>query len=166
VEARLDKAVSELDRAIRDLRGYIFGLRPGLLADRQLGQAISSLAQDLEEKSGITTVVEIEPEVAEELTSRAGDVIQLVREALSNVARHSSARTCRVALKRESDTALLVIDDDGHGFDPAAVPGGQGLRNLRDRVALLGGELSIKSSLGDGTAIAVRIPRRPPAEVP
>ena len=91
----------------------------------------------------------------------AGDVIQLVREALSNVARHSSARTCRVSLTQESDRALLLIDDDGHGFDPDQVLGGQGLRNLRDRVALLGGELSIRSSPEEGSQVEIRIPRRP-----
>jgi signal transduction histidine kinase len=51
VESRVEAAVAEIDRAIRDLRNYIFGLRPGILADRQLEQALEDLARDFEEKS-------------------------------------------------------------------------------------------------------------------
>ena len=57
---RLDLAVEDVDRAIRDLRNYIFGLRPGILADRQLDQALRDLATEFRERSGVVTVVEID----------------------------------------------------------------------------------------------------------
>ena len=158
LDQRIEGAVGEIDRVIRDLRNYIFGLRPGILADRQLDQALRHLAEDFQAKSGVTTVVEIEAAAAAELGSRAADVIQLAREALSNVGRHADAATCRVSLHRQDSLALLEIDDDGRGFDTEAARGkGQGLRNLRDRAASLGGELTIESSPDDGTTVRVSI---------
>jgi len=73
VESRVESAVSEIDRAIRDLRNYIFGLRPGLLADRQLRQALDDLIADFTEKSGVTTVPDIDEGLAAELAPRAKD---------------------------------------------------------------------------------------------
>ena len=75
-----------IDRAIRDLRNYIFGLRPGILADRQLDQALQrARAREFQERTDVLTIVDVDESVAAELASRAADVVQLVREALSNV---------------------------------------------------------------------------------
>lgn len=159
IEKRLASAAEEVDRVIRDLRNYIFGLRPGILVDRQLDQALRQLAEEFEGRSGVTTAVEIDGEVAAELASRAGDLIQLAREALSNVGRHAGAATCRLSLIRRNGVAMLEIDDDGRGFDLAAQPGkGLGLPNLRERAASLGGELSIDSTPGEGTTVRISIP--------
>jgi signal transduction histidine kinase len=160
IEQRIEGAVADVDRVIRDLRNYIFGLRPGILADRQLDQALQELARESEAKTGVTTVTEVDPAVASELASRAADVIQFTREALSNVGRHAGARTCRVKLGRKDDrTAVLEIDDDGKGFDRKAAAGkGQGLGNLSDRATSLGGALDIESSPGEGATVRVLIP--------
>jgi signal transduction histidine kinase len=156
--ARIAQAVDEIDRVIRDLRNYIFGLRPGIVADRQLDRAIRELTADFEAKSGVTTVVEVDPQVAAELTARAGDVIQLTREALSNVGRHSGAATCRVGLRREGGVAVLEIDDDGAGFAEEEIAPGNGLRNMRERAEALGGETRVSSEPGAGTTVSIRIP--------
>ncbi|MDQ6918667.1 MAG: PAS domain S-box protein [Candidatus Dormibacteraeota bacterium] len=153
---RLEAAVTELDGAIGDLRNYIFGLRPGILADRQLGRAIALLAADTEEQSGITVAVEVDAALAAALSELAGDIVQLVRESLSNVARHSGAATCRVSLLRKDGTAMLVIEDDGSGFDDGVPTEGQGLGNLRDRSARLGGTATITSG-GDGTRVEIKL---------
>jgi two-component system, NarL family, sensor histidine kinase DevS len=159
MEERLEGAAEEVDRVIRDLRNYIFGLRPGILADRQLDQALKHLAEDFQNKSGVTTVAEVDGQVAAELASRAGDVVQLAREALSNVGRHAEAATCRLSLVRRNGNALLEIDDDGKGFDPHVADGaGQGLRNLSERTASLGGELAIASVPGEGATVRITIP--------
>jgi len=157
LEQRLAGAAVELDRAISDLRNYIFGLRPGILADRQLSQVIVQLAADTEEKSGITVAVEVDARLAAELSAVAGDIVQLVRESLSNVARHSGAATCRVSLLREDGAAVLVIEDDGRGFDESVPSRGQGLGNLHDRSGKLGGSLSVTSGAG-GTRVEIRLP--------
>ncbi|HVS04849.1 MAG TPA: GAF domain-containing protein [Candidatus Dormibacteraeota bacterium] len=158
VESRIESAVTEIDRAIRDLRNYIFGLRPGILADRQLEQALEDLARDFEEKSGVTTVTDIDGTVAAELAPRAADLVQLTREALSNVGRHAQATTCRVSLRRDGDQAVLEIDDDGQGFDVAAPHTGLGLRNLNDRALAIGGRITVESRAAEGTTVQFAVP--------
>jgi signal transduction histidine kinase len=158
IDHRIQDVIGELDRVIRDLRNYIFGLRPGLLADRQLDTALRELAGELEQRSEVTTVVEVDEQVASELAPRATDVVQLVREALSNVSRHARARTCRVSLRREGEVGVLEVDDDGRGFDPERVQRGQGLGNLAARAADLGAALGIHSDPDEGTTVSVRIP--------
>jgi signal transduction histidine kinase len=158
LRARIQHAVEELDRVIRDLRNYIFGLRPGILADRQLDQALQQLVEEFGQRTGVLTVAEVDPAVAAELAGQAGDVVQLAREALSNVSRHAQAATCRVSLYRDRDDAVLEVDDDGCGFDPDQTTAGQGLGNLQDRAAALGGQAEIHSTVGEGTRVSVRIP--------
>jgi len=157
LEQRIEAAVNEIDRVIRDLRNYIFGLRPGILADRQLDQALRDLAEDFQARAGVVTVVDIDPEIAAELTSSATDLIQITREALSNVGRHAQASTCRVTLRRSDGAAVLEIDDDGRGFDQDGHEG-QGLPNLRDRAESLGGKAEIESSPTDGTTVRIMVP--------
>jgi signal transduction histidine kinase len=151
--ARIEGAVVDIDGAIRDLRNYIFGLRPGILADRLLDQALRELAAEFEERSGVVTAIDIDPRVAAELASISSDVVQITREALSNVGRHAEATTCRVSLRRGPEGAFLEIDDDGHGFDTGALDPGLGLGNLRGRVESLGGRLAIQSDAESGTTV-------------
>ncbi|MGZ5305184.1 MAG: GAF domain-containing sensor histidine kinase [Actinomycetota bacterium] len=158
ITVRIEAAVEDIDRAIRDLRNYIFGLRPGILADRQLDQALRELGVEFEQRSAVVTVVDVDPGIAAELASIASDVVQITREALSNVGRHAEATTCRVSLRRGADGAILTIDDDGRGFELGAVGEGLGIGNLRDRVTSLGGSLGIQSSAGEGTTIRAVLP--------
>jgi signal transduction histidine kinase len=155
---RIEGAVGELDRVIRDLRNYIFGLRPGILADRQLDKALRALVEEFQSKSGIVTIVELDETVASELSRMAGDVVQLTREALSNVGRHSDAATCRVSLFQRDGTAVLEVDDDGKGFDPETVRRGDGLTNLEQRTAALGGKVAFESVPTQGTTVRIEIP--------
>ena len=155
---RLEAAVDDVDQAIRDLRNYIFGLRPGILADRQLDQAIKELAGEFEVRSGVVTIVDVDAEAASLLASRASDVVQLVRESLSNVERHAEAATCRVTLVRSDAGFVLEIDDDGRGFEVGRETGGMGLRNLDERVVSLGGSLEVRSVAGDGTTVVAILP--------
>ena len=156
VARRIEGVVGDLDRTIRDLRNYIFGLRPGLLADRQLDRALRDLAEDLQERTGIVTVVDVQPETAAAISGGASDVLQIVREALSNVGRHSGATTCRLALRGVDGVATLEVDDDGRGFGSSSVEG-SGLPNLRARAERMGGTLEIESS-GEGTTVRLEIP--------
>jgi signal transduction histidine kinase len=84
--------------------------------------------------------------------------VQLTREALSNVGKHAQATTCRVSLRRDGDQAILEIDDDGRGFDPAAPHTGLGLRNLKDRGLAIGGRVTVESTAGEGTTVQFAIP--------
>ncbi len=164
VATRIEAGVAELDHVIGDLRNYIFGLRPGILADRQLAQALRDLAADFEQRTGVTCVADFDERVAARLAPRAADVVQLVREALSNIDRHADAATCRISLHRQysgSDGdgwAVLAIEDDGRGYNPATATRGQGLGNMDTRVANLGGELTLSSVPGEGTTVRATIP--------
>jgi PAS domain S-box-containing protein len=158
VRAGLATSMNSIETVIEDVRNYVFQLRPGLLADHQLHAAINRLAREFHSSSQVITVVDVDASVAAALTPRAGDIVQLTREALSNVRRHAHATTCRVSLKRAEDTALLEIDDDGDGFGPtAAAHRGQGLRNLAERSASLDGRLTINSG-ATGTTVTIRLP--------
>jgi signal transduction histidine kinase len=158
LSARIEGAVNELDRVIRDLRNYIFGLRPGILADRELDKALRALVEEFQARSGVLTIVDVDEEVAAELASVATDVIQLTREALSNVGRHAEAATCRVSLRHRDHVAVLEIDDDGRGFAAQTTKRGDGLTNLEDRAAALGGKTSIESVPTQGTTVRIELP--------
>jgi signal transduction histidine kinase len=158
IEHRIGQAVTEVDRVIRDLRNYIFGLRPGILADRQLDQALRQLAEEFRERTEVTIVVDVDPDVAAELASRSADLVQFARETLSNVSRHAEATTCRMALFRRDGEAVLEVDDDGRGFDVDSVPTGHGLPNLKERADSLGGSVEIESRPGEGATVRLSLP--------
>ena len=96
--ARIEGAVDELDQVIRDLRNYIFGLRPGILADRQLDQALRALGEEVHERRASRSRSTLTATLAARLSARSHDIVQLTREALSNVARHAQAQHAVVTL--------------------------------------------------------------------
>lgn len=156
---RVERAVDELDQVIGDLRNYIFGLLPGVLGTRALAEALRHLARELEGRCTIVATVEIEEDAARRLAPRAEDVVQLTREALSNVSRHSGASECRIRLAARGDRAILTVDDDGVGFPaPGSRPTGHGIRNMRARVRRLGGVMSVRSRPGRGATLRMAIP--------
>lgn len=156
--ARIEGAVGELDGVIRDLRNYIFGLRPGILADRQLDQALRALGDEVRAGSGARVVVDIDADLAASLSGRSHEIVQLTREALSNVAKHANATNSAVRLVRTGQSAVLTIEDDGTGFDTRKDLRGDGLRNIRERVSGLGGKLQIASTKGKGTSLRITFP--------
>ena len=155
---RIEGAVGELDRVIRDLRNYIFGLRPGILADRQLDQALRTLGEEAQSRAGLDVVVEVDSDLAASLSGRSHEIVQLTREALSNVVRHANAKKSTVRLARVGRNATLVIEDDGSGFTPDQNAEGNGLRNMRERAASLGGKLAFGTNGGRGATVRVTFP--------
>lgn len=159
VRSRIELTVEHLDRVIRDLRNYIFGLRPGAAADRQLETSLRDLVARFAEGTDIRLDVSIDADAAARLAPSAPDVMQLVREAVSNAIRHSGARRIGVSLLRAGSHALLEVADDGAGFTVSGAPShGHGLANMRARADALGGEAEIESVSGEGTWVRIRIP--------
>jgi signal transduction histidine kinase len=156
--ARIEVAVGELDKVIRDLRNYIFGLRPGILADRQLDQALRALGEEVQTGTRTRVVVDIDADLAATLSGRSHEIVQLTREALSNIARHANAKNSAVRLVRTGQSAVLTIEDDGSGFDTRDDSRGDGLRNMRERASGLGGTLQIASTRGKGTSLRFTFP--------
>ncbi len=158
VAARIDGAINELDHVIRDLRNYIFGLRPGILADHQLDDALRALAADVAASSAIPVDVDVDDRAASAMSAQSHHLVQLTREALSNVARHAHAKRAAVFLTTRDSTVVLTIEDDGSGFDPRHSPSGSGLRNMRERAKGLGGSMRIASKAGRGTRLTFTLP--------
>lgn len=159
--ARVDSAVRELDQVIRELRSYIFGLRTEL-GRATVTEALSKLGSEFEQRTGVVTVVDVDPAATEGLAGRSEEVVQLTREALSNVARHAEASTCRVSLFPSGRYLVLEIDDDGRGFDLSAGATGLGLWNMEQRAARIGGEMEIGTAPGEGTLVRIRLDRDRP----
>ncbi len=158
VTERIENAVEELDKVIRDLRNYIFGLRPGILADRQLDQALRVLGEEMQSRSHATVEVDIDAALAARLSGRSSEIIQLTREALSNVARHSQATRASLRLARRGSEVLLVLEDNGVGFDTSSDSNGFGMSNMRARAEHLGGTLVVESETGKGTTLRITFP--------
>jgi len=158
VTNRVERGVEQLDGVIRDLRNYIFGLRPGILADRQLEQALHSLGEEMQERSGEEVEVLVDAALAARLSTHSSDIVQLTREALSNVVRHAGARRAKVSLERDGPGAALVIEDDGVGFEVDGDSAGSGLKNMRARAAGLGGTMRVESATGRGTTLRISFP--------
>jgi PAS domain S-box-containing protein len=86
-----------------------------------------------------------------------GELLRVIREALTNVRHHSEAKSVVVTLKVEGSDLVAEISDDGQGFDPEAVSG-VGLSSMQERAAIVGGRLEIESEVGRGTSVRLRVP--------
>ena len=91
------------------------------------------------------------------------NLYRILQEALQNVHKHAGATQVSVLLERRDGQAVLIVEDDGRGYDPeeevsAGSHKGMGVVNMRERAALSGGSLEMESSLGAGTTIFVRVP--------
>jgi signal transduction histidine kinase len=158
--ARVDRAIDALHGTIRDLRNFIFGLRPELVDRTDLTGLLAALADQVRQNSLIDVEVRL-PESPIELPAHArAELLQIAREALSNVARHSGGTWAELTLTGAGDEIVLVISDNGRGFEPATTEPGEhlGLANMRDRAVALGGSMELDSATGAGTRIIVRIP--------
>jgi signal transduction histidine kinase len=157
---RIDGAIAELDNVVRDVRNYIFELRPSLVVERGLRDAIHELAEDLRVNTLANVVVELQEEACSSLSGeRELHIIQIVREVLSNVARHSEASEVLIrCMRRDEQELVLEVTDDGKGIDSERVRAGHGLRNMEERALELGGELDISPGRVKGMRHRLRVP--------
>jgi signal transduction histidine kinase len=157
---RVDAAIDTLHRATTDIRNFIFGLRPLLLGDADLIEALQTAAEEVRRNTGLA--VSFEATAAPDLPAEAMiELLAIGREAMSNIARHAvGATSVRVSLSEHRGALVLDVRDDGAGFDPSAVrgPQHQGLRNMRSRAERLGGTFEVSSTIGAGTRIIVHVP--------
>jgi signal transduction histidine kinase len=144
---------------LQDVRRLAVELRPAALDDFGLVPAIERLRDTVEEQGGISVDVQ-SPLGDERLPPETETALyRIVQEALINVLKHAAATRVTVRLSRSGKTVSLVVQDDGSGFDPGSVrDGGLGLVGMRERVALLGGRLTVESSEGGGTLLKAEVP--------
>jgi two-component system, NarL family, sensor histidine kinase DevS len=156
--ARIERAIDLIHGTIRDIRSFIFGLRPEYLEDSDLGTGLAALADEFRRSTLIDVDLDLSPDVSS-TPEVAMQVLQLSREALSNIARHSSASRAIIDLAMLDDAMRLTITDNGRGFDTESfpTPGHHGLGNMRGRAEALGGRLRINSDSG-GTRVVFELP--------
>lgn len=167
-EAALRKKTAELSqslgRTLASVRELAYGLRPAALDHLGLARAVSVLCDEFAEKTGISTdfmVVGFDDGLAKSEADIA--IFRLIQESLQNVMKHAGASRVVLRLVASHPSILLRVEDDGKGFDVDHRPGeagekGMGIRSMKERVAALGGTMSIKSQSGKGTKIFVTIP--------
>ena len=148
-----------IDETISDVRGMAYRLRPGVLDDLGLVDALENYTTDFEKRTGITCVFDHQRilEVTETIATAA---YRITQEALTNVARHADAGHVDVQLGLNAGSLLLVVSDDGRGFNTAALGDaeGLGLAGMRERAALAGGTLEVQSRLQSGTRVEFKVP--------
>ena len=144
---------------LHDVRRLAIELRPKALDDFGLVPAIERLAETFAEQTNLD--VHLEAVLGE--SRLAGEVetalYRIVQEALTNVIKHANARTVSVVLTRKGERVVVLVEDDGRGFDTAeGRDGGLGLLGMRERIALVGGQVSVESNPERGTTVAVEVP--------
>ncbi|GAA3308469.1 sensor histidine kinase [Nonomuraea dietziae] len=145
-----ERAHEEARQALVELRELIRGVHPQVLTDRGLAAAIGEVASRSPIPVEVETVLERLPEPVETAA------YYVVSEALANVARHSGASRAWIRASRAPGALVVEIGDDGAGgADPAK---GSGLTGLADRLAVVGGRLSLSSPAGGPTTMRVEIP--------
>lgn len=155
---RVERAIEALNATIAEIREFIFILRPPGEAGG-LGPSLHALAAEVRLQAGLLVEVEV-GELPAMSSHRIRELLSIVREALSNAARHANAGAAHVSVQQAGEALQLVARDDGAGFDPDAVRDDRhhGLGNMRRRADQLGGTLQVESRPGAGTRIIVTVP--------
>jgi signal transduction histidine kinase len=154
-------ALEEIARNLdKDADRLAWELRPTALDDLGLRAALTNYTQDWAARVGIPARLHTSGLLDERLPPDVETTLyRIAQEALNNAAKYSRARHVEVLLERRSDSVVLVVEDDGVGFDADGVATGRGfgLVGMQERAALVGGTLEIESSPGKGTTILARI---------
>ena len=148
-----------IDKTIEEVRLMAIRLRPGVLDHLGLVDALEWYTADFERRTDVSCVFEHGrvPDTDETVATAA---YRITQEALTNVARHAAAKHVTVNLKADGGWLLLSITDDGIGFDMGTLEDAEGLgvAGMRERAALLGGELDMNASPGKGSSVYFKVP--------
>jgi two-component system, NarL family, sensor kinase len=161
VAVQIRHTVGELELAMQHLRDYIVGPQPPTGGEPPVGVALANLVQSMAVAGRPQFNLNLQPGLSAVFLSRAKTehVVHIVREALSNCARHSRATQGLVTVLRDNGMLKIEINDDGIGFNPDdAKRGGHGLANMAARAREMRGQLAVVSSPGQGTQIVVQVP--------
>lgn len=145
---------------LQDVRRLAIELRPAALDDFGLAPALQRLV-DLHRRDS-SVAVDLEVRIGGERLPADVEttMYRIVQESLTNIAKHARATRISVLVTRKEAAAVVVVEDDGDGFDTKTATMGLGLAGMRERVSLVGGRLRIETGRGKGTTIAAEIPVR------
>jgi signal transduction histidine kinase len=162
VVRRVERAIDSLHLTIRDIRNFIFGLRPELLSGTTLAGGLAAIAEEFRHNSMIDVELGAVELGAEPTPDTTAHLLGILSEALGNIARHSGATRALIKVAPDDEDGLrLSVTDNGRGFDPATAAslGHQGLVNMRARAASIGATIEIDSGSA-GTTVEVIVPRK------
>jgi signal transduction histidine kinase len=160
--SQLETALQTLNTAIREVRQYISGLAPEQLQQRSFAESVRTLSQDLAAGRTITFDLRIDEEAARHLSAtQSTDLLQIIRESISNSLRHGGSSHIAVRLHRHGNSLALLIQDNGSGFDLKKAERGHGLDNMQARAARLGASLRCHSETSTGTRTIVEFTAAP-----
>jgi signal transduction histidine kinase len=144
-----------VDRALEQARTAVSSLRARTTGD-PLGESLADTVAQFAEQSGIRA--ELTGDVPDVSPRVASEIIRIVGEALANVLKHADATVVRVSVRTEGSATEVSIADNGKGFAVAQANGtGYGVRGMRERAALIGGDIDIVSKPQDGTRVVLRV---------
>jgi PAS domain S-box-containing protein len=158
----IDRACHQASQIDTDMSLLAWELRPVSLDSHGLSEALASFVREWGQSHGITAEFQCVSKNGRLGPDVETNLYRIAQEALNNILKHADAKEVSVTLNQSAKEAVLVIEDDGRGFDPAkthsGADGGLGLIGMRERATLVGGNLEIESHDGGGTAIYARIP--------
>jgi signal transduction histidine kinase len=164
IKDRLSPIKSMATEMLREIQRIIHDLRPAILDDLGLVQAIDWYAENRFKPRHIQVSMETVG-TEKRLPSEVETVVfRIAQEAVNNIVRHAEAENVDITLEFDEDAVILQIEDDGKGFDPNMVMKrgngntGFGLTGIRERASLFGGSASIESKSEQGTTIVAKIP--------
>ena len=157
----LDRAVTQLNAVMREVRNFIAGLESELLQGGDLSRALRAVIESLASPHGLPFRVAIQERAMHRITREQGlHALNVVREAVSNSLRHARANSGSVSVRGLKHAVRITIRDDGIGFEPRAAIGlGHGLINMEARAKRIGGHLIIDSKPNRGTRIVFDLPK-------
>lgn len=157
----LQKTSEQLDR---DVDFLAWELRPSSLEDLGLRLTLQNFVKEWSNYAGVKSDFHTTGMGKVQLTDEIEtNIYRIAQEALNNISKHARATNVSVLLERRKDTLVLIIEDDGIGFNVNAKPKGAkglGLVGMRERTNIIGGEFEIESQKGTGTTVFVRVPIR------
>jgi two-component system sensor histidine kinase UhpB len=154
---QLDELRETARRGTEDVRRIARRLRPEALEDLGLHSALAALATAFGEQASVRVDRRLESGLR--LTEEQELVIyRVAQEALTNVARHAGASRVELRLERAGDRVTLTVRDDGRGIPHTASRSSHGIRGMRERAMLIGADIDIRGSAGQGTAVTLSIP--------
>jgi PAS domain S-box-containing protein len=163
--ARADGMGELLDRTVSSSRRIASDLRPLMLDDLGLAEAAQWLVEEFGKRSGIRLEMQMAADAAFDALSKgaATALYRALQESLTNIARHSGAKSAWILLAQENGALHLEIEDDGRGVTPEDLDKSSslGLKGMRERVAYYGGSLEVARAPRGGTRLRVRMPLAP-----
>jgi signal transduction histidine kinase len=158
MKERTDQCLAELRRVNQEVRAYLQDLEPGSVNGQSFNAALAGMLGSLPTGEDVLIERRLDAETLELIPSQhVADIMNILREAVSNSLRHGRARQITLRAGRNENSIALSVQDNGVGFSPGESRG-HGLGNMQARAGALGGSLAVESTPGRGTRVILTLP--------